>query len=1274
MTAISASLVSPGSSSFGAMLADRFRENPYDLAGFADLPEDDRSLKFALHDVLNWLWSDGPPSDGLLAKLLFVLLRVARDDYRDGVFWPHVTAHLGLGPPSGPDQAWLGDWFRRGLARFGYIVPDASRGQTNLTPILVHAGVPRGSLDGLVEFIAIQMQLRGDWLANAGELDADLISQFVGEHEGLPLHRNVRRALESNSRGVVELWTSLARLILAPAGSDEAEEALRLLPPGIDADAACRAVARVAAPSRAQALASAAVQHPRLRYDSATGDVWLLLPGGSADDWSVEAGESRLVWGRGPLGLGAVFADPLPELLTVRPRNPALGTGRTFQTRPKKWPGGFWFRASTGHLERGDLVDRSGIDAGRWFVLFQGTPEDPGDARPMPLNWAFSPGGKDWTAWEVEVPARTEGRREFVWKVGFNTFSVPLARRPGPSTRFSDPVLHAAREGNDRVPVYGSRPVVTLDRDQPIETRLRRWANDRWELGDALVLEPHQSTALPVKGAGLHQLLMAGGRGRVLVEFALIPGLDVQGPRFEGDEAVVEIRADARAGAVEKAASRGAAAVVARGTGRWRASVSTVQPQLEAVWRWADSATPSLRFRWPVSGLRWRISGEVGEPSEWTRDRIIVEESRVLEEGLRLEIQVPGSSDLTIDDAAVGDLKPSASGFRTIRSLSALGASVVRLTHGDVRHEAVVVTRRPILDRFEVFCDDQAVIAMWGPDLSPGTDLLIWDPLSPTTAPTVIPLSPEQLKDPGEWSGGWDVPPGADHLAVALAQQPDGFAWGFSHLLAVNREAPGRAVAQLIERPGRLIDPGARLWAKLAFDIQVDLVSPKLRADVNIASRLQEIRDAGAFPLGPILAFAEDLAEAPLIEPADRKGWIARYAAEIQRIARKLATFEDWAQAALSLGMAWLLRNGGHPGWMSPKRLADAGVDFDHLGMPLSHYRDLGLLASGPPDADRHCAAERVFDFHQDHDLPSPELFLPWRSGKIRAWHQATGHVYELSLAPPAEGGKAQFLKELGLDELVIEGETPQGGRFQLAWDPEARGGWTLAELLHHPDANGRPVGPFASRVQARAPRRGGEPSQEAPRAAEPSQHARRRPRRRRAGQGRRLGARRLLAPRVDANKLAERIDLKDLLTRWGAEVEVADGLAQLSRLEPIDEFLKNEPATGGLHKLVLEPPGQVEKLLRGTRVLAGVGWPIAEVVRTAWRIAWVDRLAARSGGRNAFGPVGTIPVDADRHLNALALMFERHEVLMFRSLALAELLIMTLRDGGIGFAAKRET
>jgi hypothetical protein len=234
----------------------------------------------------------------------------------------------------------------------------------------------------------------------------------------------------------------------------------------------------------------------------------------------------------------------------------------------------------------------------------------------------------------------------------------------------------------------------------------------------------------------------------------------------------------------------------------------------------------------------------------------------------------------------------------------------------------------------------------------------------------------------------------------------------------------------------------------------------------------------------------------------------------------------------------------------------------------------------------------------------------------------------QIAFRRPIVDGEARFLEELGLNLLMIRGSDPSCNEtFVLTWKPESRSGWTVVPRSPH-----------------------------------------------RIGRAWSTGDRPLVTPALDALRLADQIALRESLPGWISKTEATEEVRDLLPAGAIDRFLKSDPPTAALHALILDPPPFVENPLHGVKVRVPSWRPIPDLVQAAWRVAWVDRLAATLGPVRLFGPAGMLPVDRASHLNALAVMLEFDEELMIRMLALAELLIRTLYDGGIGFAATYET
>jgi hypothetical protein len=211
-------------------------------------------------------------------------------------------------------------------------------------------------------------------------------------------------------------------------------------------------------------------------------------------------------------------------------------------------------------------------------------------------------------------------------------------------------------------------------------------------------LLPDRPTLLLVEGGGIYRLRETRGKGGVLAEFALVSGLRVDELRVNGGVAHIRIEADSLAGAIGKSEVCELAEVTRQGTGSREVSILTVEPQLAVAWRWGDANAPDLLLRWSIPGFRWRVIGLDGEFTRWTRDLIFLEEARVAREAPELEIHLPDGPNLRIN-GETASVKPGPAGRLVIRALNAYRGQVALTYDGD-DYEAVIITSRPVVDRF----------------------------------------------------------------------------------------------------------------------------------------------------------------------------------------------------------------------------------------------------------------------------------------------------------------------------------------------------------------------------------------------------------------------------------------------------------------------------------------------------------------------------------------------------------------------------------------------
>jgi hypothetical protein len=1248
--------------SLGKDLLKRFRENEFDIAGLADLPDDRRRLDAVLRRIGRYVVVDGFMDDEKLAEVLFCLIRVAQEDYHEGNFWGRLSERLGrdLNPK---EQERLGDWFQRGLKRLEYPVPVDHGGLKWLTPILVHAGTPRCSIPLLVKLV---YQHR-----DAGE-DLDAVEiQRLAEADGVVLHRNVRRLLTSRMQGAVQVWSAVARVVAAWPIEDRMAEELGRLPLALDPDAIRQALEGLDRNAVAESRAPA----PRLIYDAVTGDVRLWLPGNDADRWMFDVqGLVLTLWEPSAQGRSAEVVRPLPVAFIA---SPPAGRPTNFDCQPKNWPG-LWFRASNGNLKPGDDVDRDGLEPGRWLTVFEGRPDgDVGIERP--LNWAFVQEGQDWTAWEVDVPPRAVGREQLVWGVGDSEFSVPLARRPSPRVVVRDEARSTARvEGLDAVPVFDAAPTVTASRDRAVAARLARRLGGRWLWVQDLELPAGRPVRTPAELPGVYQLREARNVGRVLLDFVVLPGIRELGAGVDADfERTTWVLGVASSIGSFRPAGEGRQLPEVRSTSptNWEVHATTVEPYVSVAWVWDDPQSPPLRFDKPVEGLRWRLKGLSPETSQWTRATLMVDPKQVLNspEQVRIEVQAPREGSLLINGVPAVKLVDGPTGRTLIRELTAyIQAEQVRLTYRGHDHAAVLLARRPILERFLVEADGQTVVVNWSPEQPEGTVLMAWDPLTPQDQVACFPLTSEQLREPGEWIGDWGQLPDASFVALALARKSaTGLGRKAIYLMAVDAADAGRPWAGLVPRPPASSDDLP--WAKFAHDLLLGLRSDRDDSHVDVGRHLRQLDQAGHLDIGSALQFLRRLEAMEVgarTEPARLASAraIREYLKTGDTPRRLLERPVRGPSADYGRIFIDLLRIGVHPGGYAES------TTESHASLspyPAGYFADLSLIstASDVPHDRCRAAARRVAATHDRLDLPPLSLALPWRWGQMR---QETCHRYHLferppdaDRVPPAD----QLLCELGLEDWALDvvevrsDHRPKPGKpstyrrraFSLYWDARSGKGWAIEEVLN----GGRRFRTCCS-----------------------------------------TGGRPLMVPPCDPLVLSARIDLRRRLIRWGTGLpEVEAGRGCLGDVLSVDGDLKTYPRLGVLHAHILEPPRLVQVSLLGGQFARVEHPPIPEPSLIAWRLAWWDRLAFTEpplGGPSAppvaaralkdppatdayrgptlpsrpRAPHRTSPAPV-QFLEPLATALEVWPELMSRCLALAEFLRWTLCEQGLGLAVK---
>jgi hypothetical protein len=656
-------------------------QNEFDVAGLADLclaPGCMEQCLRKLYEILKGRRNPKRYDRKLLAQVLAGMMFVARTDYAaEGhqEYWPFLFDRIrqaALGDrkefwndvlESPPYQARLGRWFLTALDVFGYSIPE--EGQTYVAPIVFHAGMPYASLPGVLAVIGAACDQFG---SQAISLPADIRSALVSNQF---LHRNVERLLTSSSQGAAQLWACLARVVWAWKTQGDCSNELQQLPLALEPEKVRAALPRTLQSSRAMRTVL-----PQLRYDPDTGEIRLTFPLDASTGWRVTADSApiHLAWSRTHLGQSAEFLNPLPKQTHVAPTAGDGAIGRTFLPYPSDWPG-YWFHAHNGNLEDGQTIDVSGLGSGRWYVVFEGMPTrfSEGVLGQTQLKWSWYQGNEHWTAWEVDVPIRTTTRTHLEWHVGDNCFRVPLARRPGPRVEFvSQPVAQASTPDGHQLDVFSAAPEIVLRRESPITLQLLRETADTVAVIRRLEVMPETPTRLPAMAPGVYQLRELRGVGRTVLRFAILPDLRIDGPIVDPHRrrVSVTIAADAETGRIDGYETTEAC----RRPDAWVIKASTIQPFLQARWRWNSEDIPALTFRWPVESLRWRVLRAGEEWANWTRDPIFISPQVVAQHDAQLEIQLPVGWELAINSQIYGGkLQHGPSGNTILLSLLAFG-------------------------------------------------------------------------------------------------------------------------------------------------------------------------------------------------------------------------------------------------------------------------------------------------------------------------------------------------------------------------------------------------------------------------------------------------------------------------------------------------------------------------------------------------------------------------------------------------------------------------
>jgi hypothetical protein len=1277
------------------ILIDALKNNPFDIVGLAELPDDDETQRRclrSLYDIVVRRWKASAHDTSLLARVLLGLVTVARQYYaKDGKseYWPFLSGRLADAVVAdrrknirdelldGQSQARLGDWFRVGLDKFQYGIP--TEGKRHIGPIVFHAGVPKASLPSVLEVITSACVSYGQ---QATALPFEIRRRLViGEPS---MHVYAREFFASRLRGAEQLWACLARVAHAWIARGDYHLELRRLPPGLDADSVRDELRKAQRPDRPAGLPPLRVYDlPIVSFDVETGEVRLSPPHGAPDDWYVHSSEHvELRWTQAQSGWTAEFRRPLPPSVTIKPSAMASGSTFVLKTQAEKWAG-YWFRADNGQLLDGDEIDANGLPPGRWIVVLPGTPTSCSvtSLRQVRLQWGWLKNSSQWTAWEIDVPPRTAATTRIVWHFGGNESSVFLQRRPDARIDISGDRLCTAKTNDGReIEIYRTPPRIISHLSRPLEVLLTADNGEQNSVPLPLTLRPGQNQQLSLLNPGVYQIAEPAN-DRPLLRFAWIPQAEVDGPVVDHDSGTGCICLNAEQSYGQLLTTDGFAIPISRG---WYShEFSLTEPSVELTWKWATTNTPTLRLRWPIEGVRWKVLGLSSDLAEWTRQTIIMSPNNINSSDIQIEIQYPIGADLLINGRAPMQQPqntPSGAVYRL--PLDAWQGNVSEGIRGLLlnvdgdEYPAVNFSNRPVLNSLAVLIDDSTIAITWtAAEKLTDCSLVAWDACNAHGSPVFIRLS-EQAMQSCRAEIPPDILPHASLLAFSLARTIRPADVEYYQFAANSSDERTPQAVCVCRSSGTLFSAGdqPKSWESLVFQA---ILRRHFGLD-NFRSWLVEsfttLRANNGLVLGPILELRRSLDDNfPVGKCRGRdRAWVEMLQAALltnTQDASKDVILNSFRKNHPEL-LHELLGMGVPAGQAFPSKSIPILVSaIRHPVYPVEYITDLQLVsmeyehpssenASSFPSKKefkelQQKAATRILQFHSQHELLSPYLFLPinrqtWTIEKSHLGHR---HAFQLPIANTNSDDAATFQEMLGLLDYVLDCDaTHEDHLFQI---PR-----TLAVTS--------PTTPLSG-----APGRG--PKQYS--LVWLSDENRWRVDCSTAKNFFCCYSKPMLASEwtysLDLRKLLN-LDLRKLLKRWARGCS-QPSCGEFAFLEPLTQKFTSRFLPDGLMLL----PGSLRSAAKPVQVRQEMpADPVGDsdslhVYEICWNLAWIERYTTRFGGQNFFD---SRSLNSREFQIALARSLRMWPELMRRCLALAELLIWTLHLGGIGISAKFKT